>query len=107
MVFVTGPAFALLISFLLRPIWDDCLKIGRSRWFLFLLPALAIAAIITWRFFSIPETQHQLEIIPHASGSVNEIQVQEIKAAYGNVVPLSNYNKLNGWALRNGLLIAT
>ena len=106
MVFVTAPAFALLISFLLRPIWEDCLKIDRSRWFLFLLPALVIAAIITWRFFSIPETQHQLEIISHVSGSANEIQVQEIKAAYGNVVPLSNFNKLNGWTMRDGLLIA-
>ncbi len=53
-----------------------------------------------------PEIQHQLEIIPNVGNTPNEIQLLEIKAAYGNVVPLSNFKSINGWTLRDGLLIA-
>jgi len=105
-IFVIAPVFSFLISYLLRPIWNDCLKIDRGRLFLFLLPALVIASVGAWRLFSVPEIQHQLEIIPNMNGSANEIRVLEIKAAYGNLVPLSNFTNLNGWALRDGLLIA-
>ena len=107
LILVVAPAVSFLISFLLRPIWEDCLKIQQSRWFLFLLPALVITSIITWRLFSVPEIQHQLEIIPRMDNTANDIQLLEIKAAYGNVVPLSNFANLNGWALRDGSLIAT
>ena len=106
LIFVVAPAASFLISFLLRPIWDDCLKIQPNRWFLFLLPALVIASIITWRLFSVPEIQHQLEIIPKADSTANDIHLLEIKAVYGNMVPLSNFTNLNGWTLRDGLLIA-
>jgi 4-amino-4-deoxy-L-arabinose transferase-like glycosyltransferase len=106
LILVIAPAFSLLISFLLAPIWVDCKQIRISRWLVFLLPALGIASIVTWRLFLVPEIQHQLEIIPVLSGSTNEIQLLEIKAAYGNVVPLSNFSSLKGWTLHNGVLIA-
>ena len=101
---VIAPVFSILISFVLKPIWEDCLKIKRRRWLLFLLPAVLIALIITWRKFSMPEVQHRLEIIPPGIGSPYEIQLAEIKGAYGNVIPLSNFTNLGGWSLRNDLL---
>lgn len=106
-VLVIAPAFSFLISLLIRPVWEECLNIKRNRWLLFLLPALAIASLVTWRSFSVPEIKHQLDIITNVSGTGNEIQLQEIKGAYGNVVPLSNFTELNGWTLRDGLLIAS
>ena len=70
------------------------------------MPALGIASILTWRLFSVPETQHRLEIIPNLGSISNEVQLLEIKAAYGNVVPLSNFTSLEGWTFRDGYLIA-
>jgi hypothetical protein len=98
LILVVAPVVSFLISFLLRPIWEDCLKIQRNRWVIFLLPALVIASIIAWRLFSVPEIQHQLEIIPKVDNTANDIQLLEIKAAYGNLVPLSNFTNLNGCA---------
>ncbi len=103
---VIAPAFALLISLLLKPVWQDFAKIEWRRWLLFLFPALVIASIVTWRLFSVPEVQHQLEIIPLGVGPANEVQLLEVKAAYGNVVPLSQFHGMRGWVLRDGLLIA-
>ncbi len=105
-VFVIAPVFSFLISFLVGPVWEDFLKIEWKRWLLFLFPALLIASIFTWRSFSLPEVQHHLEIIPAAGGAANEIRLQEIKGAFGNVVPLSDFKNLPGWTFQNDLLIA-
>ena len=107
LILILAPAFSILISYLLRPIWEDCLRIQRNRWLLFLLPTLVIGSFVTWRLFSLPEIQHQLTIIPNLSSSADEIQLEEIKAAYGNVIPLSNFTNLKGWALHDGLLIGS
>jgi hypothetical protein len=104
-VLVIAPAISLLISLLLRPVWENFLRISWRRWVFFLFPALVIASIVAWRLFSVPEVRHQLEIIPLAAGPANEVQLLEVRAAYGNVIPLSKFTDRRGWTLRNGLLI--
>jgi 4-amino-4-deoxy-L-arabinose transferase-like glycosyltransferase len=101
-----GPAFALLISIALKPIWDDCQAIEVRRWLEFGLPAGVIAAVLTWQLFSVPEVGHELTIDPQADSRVGEVRIREIRGAYGNTIPHAQFSSLDSWSLRDGLLIA-
>lgn len=106
LVLAAVPALSFLVWLLLTRIWEDCRRIRRRQWFLFLLPTLGIASIITWRTFSYPVVSHQLEIVPAMDSASNETKLLEIRAAYGNVVPLSEIANPGGWVLQDGTLIA-
>ena len=106
LILVGGPILAFLISFLLTPVWNDLLKIEWRRWLLFFFPALMIASAVAWQLFSVPEVQHQLAIIPVGIDAPATIQISELKAAYGNVIPLSSFTNFAGWTMKdNGLLV--
>ena len=104
---LVGPILALLISIALAPIWKECLAIGVPRWLQFGGSAVLIAAVLTWRLFFLPEVGHELKIDPRSETRPGEVRIREIRAAYGNAVPLSEFANLDGWSLGNGLLIAT
>ena len=105
-VFV-APAAAYLMNVLLSPLMPQLRQVKPQRWFLFLLPAAIIAALTAWYFLALPEVRHSLEIIPSLPDGSSDVQIQEIRGAYGNVVPLPAFKDIPGWALNQGRLTAS
>lgn len=106
-IFLAAPLLALLIYYFLAPIWRDVLAIERLRAILFLFPLAILAAVMTWRIFSVPEVQHHLEILPLDVGTSKRVQLQEVRGAYSLVVPLSTFANTPGWSVADGLLTAS
>ncbi len=105
LVLFAVPALALCIRFLLTCIWESCGKIDRRRWFAFLFPALILASGITYYVFSSPVVWHNLEIIPLIDSNSKGTQLLEIKVP-GYNVRFSDLKHLEGWEIREGILIA-
>ena len=105
-ILLVAPGLAYVLQFLLAPVWPDLLRIGWRRWVLFLLPAVGIAALAAWHYLAVPETQHELEIVPSAAQGAGDFQLLEIKGAYGNEVPLSSFSNIEGWTIKNGVLVS-
>jgi hypothetical protein len=105
-VLVVGPAVATVIFLGLGPVWKDFRAVRAARWATFLIPAALIAAALTWRYFAEPEVGHLLEIDPSVGAAGSEVRIMEIRAEYGNTVPLSKFLRLVGWGLEDGILKA-
>ena len=100
-IFVVAPAFAFILDRLVSPLWPALAAIPRPRWMLFLIPAACISGLIAWHFLVMPEAGHRLEIVP-----AGNVQLRELRAAYGNAVPLSTFTNMPGWKLQGGLLVS-
>ena len=105
-ILIIAPGLAYVLQLLLAPVWNEVMQIRLRRWIVFLLPALGIAALAVSQFLVMPETPHHLEIIPSVGDAAGDLQIQEIKGAYGNNVPLSSFAHLPGWTLQGGVLVS-
>lgn len=105
-IFVAAPALAFGIQFAIAPAWHDITQIRWPRWLRFLVPALVIAALTAQHFLAMPEVQHRLEIRPSGASGAAVYRLQEVRAAYGNTVPLSTFAGNGGWSLQQGLLVS-
>src|SRR6266496_1016741 len=105
LIATTVPSLTLLVYFLLSFVWDDCIKIKRNRWLLVGFPVLAIASFATWYLFKSPVVWHELEIIPQQKSISDQIQLLEIKDSAGAVAKFSKLQNLNGWVIRDGVLL--
>jgi 4-amino-4-deoxy-L-arabinose transferase-like glycosyltransferase len=102
---VTVPVFSLLVNLFLSLTWDRIIKISWKRWLLFLLPVLVITSFITWCVLKLPVVWHELEIIPPQNAAPSQIQLLEIKDSNGIVVKFSELENIDGWSIRDGVLI--
>jgi hypothetical protein len=107
LILLAVPAAAFLITKLLERIWDRFAGISRKRWTLFLVPAVALAAIIAWRIFTPPVVWHTLEIVAPGENGENEVQLLEVKDSQGRRVRFSDIKELGSWTIRDNLLVST
>lgn len=105
-ILIVAPVAAFLVERLQRPLTPRLHEIKRAHWLLFLLPALVVAVLTAWHFMTPPEVRHELDIDASLHNSSGSVQIQEIRAAYGNLVPLSTFKDVPGWTLQQGLLVA-
>lgn len=101
---IAGPALGILFALGLKPIWCEAREIHRVRWLSFAGPAILLAGIVTAQVFETPEVEHELTITPLVGTPTGRVRIEEVRAAYGNVVPLARLASVPGWGTENGML---
>ncbi|HET7145373.1 MAG TPA: hypothetical protein VFI68_15235 [Anaerolineales bacterium] len=74
--------------------------------FIFIIAALLVSAILTWRYYDVPSTFHAITITAVASQD-QKVELIEIKAN-GDIIPPDEKKALEyGWQVADDILIAT
>ncbi|MGH2582295.1 MAG: phospholipid carrier-dependent glycosyltransferase [Anaerolineales bacterium] len=102
---VAIPTAAFLIVKVLQPVWAQLAGISKKRWIPFLIPAIILAAIISWRVFIPPIVWHTLEIFPPSGEQQPEVQLLEIKDSRGRKVQPSGVRHLGDWLIRDNVFV--